>query len=1806
MGLPAVRTALLLSFYLCVSTQVQGQSKCPDGYRHFRRHCYMFSDFPVNNLKAEAICARDGGKLAVVSGPVYQFLAEATNRFRTPHWVGMPRRKVKAKPGYNVWPKTPNDSPGNENRHLRHLKTGRRKVRDCILMYQYFDSYTWRPFACSTKAGYICQLDPAAVSEGPKVPIGTEPLPQGVFSWCQQEENRNSLSCILERDYPDRLKEYTSSFSAFLPATDQDVHIVYYGKEGSKVELEAFPAPGAGRVTHINPCQEVEKFTTYVKAENREGKVVELMQGVTRDGTARFQKFHEVTCRQSEPVLGGCSGTCTEGEKLHRAMNDSLQDTPDLTPCFQQTVLMWVPCFFLLAVAPLYVRYLRMGNRGYIQMSRINKAKTAFAVLLVLVTSLDLFKALADFGFGEVVPSVYFVTPLVLTITMGVASFLIQYERLKGTQSSGVLFIFWLLATLCGIVTFYSKISALSKGGVDDIFRFVTFYVYFTLVLIQLILSTVSERPPLFSKINSDPNRSPEEYSSFLSRMTFLWFTPLVVLGYKRSLVTTDLHTLSDCNKSENIVPEFEKELLKEIVKYKREKKEEAKFKNKKVTEAKDKSELENLTKVETAKGGAKHEYPSLYRALVRYFLPTFITSGVFKLCADILMFVSPQILGWLIAFTRDKSAQPWKGYLLAVLLLMTTMLQSLLTHQFGYRTNVWGMRVKTVVTAAIYKKALLLTNGARKNLSVGNMVNLMTSDVTKLQMLCQSLHSVWAAPLQIVVAMYFLWRTLGPSILAGLGVMVLLIPVNGVIASGTRKQVMKLMKKKDSRLKLLSEVLNGIKVLKLYAWELSFKEKIEALRRKELQHIRKKGYFASLFFLTWSGAPILVALTAFAVYVMVDERNVLDAEKAFVALSLFNIVRAPLNMLPSLLTSIIQVKVSLRRLGEFFGGDELDPENVHKETASGRAISVYDGTFSWGKEEDPILKNVNLSIPGGALVAVIGQVGSGKSSLLSALLGEMETQGGRIAVMGTTAYVPQQAWIQNATLRDNILFGIPMNHSRYNEVLEACALGPDLEMLPAGDNTEIGEKGINLSGGQKQRVSLARAVYNDASIYYLDDPLSAVDTHVGKHIFDKVIGPNGLLKGKTRVLVTHGISFLPQCDQITALVDGRIWLMGTYRQLLAQNEAFADFIRNYGNFEEEKDDDSDAEDTSGEAAPLPDKQRDTNEENNKDDVTKKSNGNVPVKVPADLSDRPNKGGHENGTPIARKDEPSEGKKIQLPEKKDKLIEKEKSKTGKVKASVYMAYVKSAGVILPIIGVLGVAAQQATLVGSNFWLSAWSDDDVINGTQNAERRNVRLGVYGALGMGQALVATTGAFCLILGGVRSSRTLHKTALLHVLRGSLQYFDVTPLGRIVNRFSQDMNNIDNSMPSLSGMVLNFIFSLIGTIVVISITTPIFLAVLLPVAVLYFFIQRFYIATSRQLQRLEAVSRSPIYSHFSETLQGTSVIRAYGRADQFGRENQTKVDDSQAAAYLTIIATRWLSLGLDVVSNIIIFSATMFAVLGRESLTPGLVGLSITYALQVTLFLGGMVRVTSQLEATIVAVERLKEYEETNEEAEWSIDDNRPPDSWPSEGKIRFNSYQTRYREGLDLVLSNITVDIGSGEKIGIVGRTGSGKSSLALALFRIIESAGGDIVIDGINISKIGLHDLRSRISIIPQDPVLFSGTLRMNLDPFGKHNDVDIWLALQQSHLKNFVMNLEKKLEHDVTEGGENLSVGQRQLVCLARALLRKSKILVLDEATAAVDLETDDLIQSTIRTQFADCTVLTIAHRLNTIMDSTR
>jgi len=790
-------------------------------------------------------------------------------------------------------------------------------------------------------------------------------------------------------------------------------------------------------------------------------------------------------------------------------------------------------------------------------------------------------------------------------------------------------------------------------------------------------------------------------------------------------------------------------------------------------------------------------------------------------------------------------------------------------------------------------------------------------------------------------------------------------------------------------------------------------------------------------------------------------------------------------------------------------------------------------------------------------LVAVVGQVGCGKSTLLSAILGETEKLHGSVFVEGSVAYVSQQAWIQNATVRENILFSRAFDSARYERVIDTCALRQDLEILPAGDATEIGERGINLSGGQKQRVSLARAVYFNADIYLLDDPLSAVDAHVGKHIFDNVVGPRGMLRNKTRLLVTHGIHFLPQVDQIIVIKEGRISECGTYSELLANSGAFAEFLQTYAS-------ENHSANSSGELARLSNShttRSSTSDEKEVEDVEKLSED-------------------ETG----------------------KMIDEERSETGRVKFSVFLSYLKSVGACFTVTTIIFLFLMEACTVGTGVWLAYWSSANITTNKQ----RDFYIGIYGGIALGQGIFTFLMSISLTFGSMLASRRLHHGLLNNIMRSPMSFFDTTPLGRIVNRFSKDMYVVDETLERAMCDFLWCLFDIIGLITAISYATPLFLAVLPFLGALYFYIQRVYVATSRQLKRIESVSRSPIYSHFLETITGATTIRAFSQQQRFIRDNYSRTDENQVAYYLSISSNRWLAIRLEFIGNCLILCAGLFAVLSRDKIMSGLVGMSLTYSLEVTDTLNWFVRMTSDLETDLVAVERVKEYSETPSEAEWIKPDSRPPDNWPDMGSIAIEDFDLKYREGLPLVLKQINCVIGAGEKVGIVGRTGAGKSSLTLALFRILERAGGRIVIDGVDIANIGLQDLRSRLTIIPQDPVLFSGTLRLNLDPFDRHTDEELWKALEVSHLKNFVSGLDDGLQHAVAEGGENLSVGQRQLVCLARALLRKSKILVLDEATAAVDLETDELIQQTIRREFADRTVFTIAHRLNTIMDYDR
>ncbi|XP_068065704.1 ATP-binding cassette sub-family C member 3 isoform X1 [Anomalospiza imberbis] len=1476
-------------------------------------------------------------------------------------------------------------------------------------------------------------------------------------------------------------------------------------------------------------------------------------------------------------------------------------DNPDLTPCFQNTILAWIPGIYLWSALPFYLLYLKRNKRGYIVLSVLSRFKTLFGVLLWCVSWADLFYSFHELLQNRTPPPVYFVTPLVVGITVLLATLLIQYERLRGIQSSGVLIIFWFLSVLCAMGPFRSKImTTAAQGHVNERFRFTTFYIYFALIIIEFILSCFKEKPPFFSPVNMDANPCPELNSGFLSRLTFWWFTSMAIHGYKRPLEDKDLWSLNEDDTSKTIVQQLSKEWDREKVECK---------------QKEDVSYMKKSNHVQNHVGGSPEEAevlvrdkkhnrkPSFLKALLRTFGPYFLIGSFFKLIQDLLSFVNPQLLSVLIGFIKNKDAPAWWGFLIAALMFICAVLQTLILHQHFQYCFVTGMRLRTGITGVIYRKSLAITNSAKRSSTVGEIVNLMSVDAQRFMDLMTFLNMLWSAPLQIFLALYFLWQTLGASVLAGVAVMVLLIPFNSAIAIKTRAFQVEQMRYKDSRIKLMNEILGGIKVLKLYAWEPSFSEKVLEIRKNELRVLKKSAYLNSLSTFAWISAPFLVALTTFAVYVSVDEKNILDAEKAFVSLSLFNILKFPLNMLPQVISNIAQTSVSLKRIQQFLNHDELNPNCVEtKVIAPGNAISVRNATFSWGKELKPTLKDINMLIPSGSLVAIVGHVGCGKSSLVSALLGEMEKLEGEVAVKGSVAYVPQQAWIQNATLKDNILFGQAPNEEKYEDVLESCALKTDLEVLPGGDQTEIGEKGINLSGGQRQRVSLARAVYSSSDIFLLDDPLSAVDSHVAKHIFDKVIGPDGVLKGKTRILVTHGISFLPQVDHIIVLVDGKISEMGSYQELLKQNKAFAEFLRNYALDEDIEEDEPTmleeeevllAEDTLSIHTDLADNEPVTNE------VRKQFLRQLSV-VSSEGGECPNKMSTKRRVCEKKPAEPP------LPRKSanEKLIQAETTETGTVKLTVFWQYMKAVSPVISLVICFLYCCQNAAAIGANVWLSDWTNEPVVNGTQH--NTSMRIGVYAALGLLQGLIVLICSFTLAMGGINAARTLHAALLENKFHTPQSFYDTTPTGRIINRFSKDIYVIDEVIPPTILMFLGTFFTSLSTMIVIIASTPLFAVVIVPLAILYFFVQRFYVATSRQLKRLESVSRSPIYSHFSETVSGASVIRAYRRVKAFVDISDSKVDENQKSYYPGIVSNRWLGIRVEFVGNCIVLFAALFAVIGRNSLNAGLVGLSVSYALQVTLSLNWMVRMTSELETNIVAVERIKEYSETETEAPWIIEGKSPPENWPSKGDLEFVNYSVRYRKGLDLVLKDLNLQVHGGEKIGIVGRTGAGKSSMTLCLFRILEAVKGEIKIDGVKISEIGLHDLRSRLTIIPQDPVLFSGTLRMNLDPFNKYSDEEIWKALELSHLKRFVSSQPSMLDYECSEGGENLSVGQRQLVCLARALLRKTRILILDEATAAIDLETDDLIQMTIRTQFVDCTVLTIAHRLNTIMDYTR
>ena len=1078
----------------------------------------------------------------------------------------------------------------------------------------------------------------------------------------------------------------------------------------------------------------------------------------------------------------------------------------------------------------------------------------------------------------------------------------------------------------------------------------------------------------------------PEIFASYPNKITFSWITNLLAKGWKRPLTQDDLYDLNPSERCVNVSERW---------------------------------------RTHWDKLAARKRYN---RAPVNVLWPMFQTFGLYYLLSSLIQLLSvlvnqltPQALNLLIGFISSDEEE-WKGYLYMILLVALKMIVIVLNSQYFLQQLILGLRMRSALTSAIFSKSFKLTSKSRKERSLGESVNLMQIDSQRLMDVIQNLNLLWSSPLTILLSMYSLWGLLGAASLAGLAVMVLLIPTNAALGARMKKFQRENMKFKDNRMKSMNEILDGVKVLKLYAWEPSFQGQVEAIREKEVTNLKKLAYMQAVQRFIFSATPFFVAIASFATFVLIDPNNILDAQIAFVSLSYFNIMRNPLTSLPNLIVQMIQAQVSIDRVNKYLNSPEINPNIVTNREEGETVVRISNGSFTWEEGSPPVLEKINLEVERKQLVAVVGQVGSGKSSLLSALINDLTKTvlNAEINVAGDLSYVPQQAWMQNTSLRQNITFGAEFDELTYSKVVQACALQPDLEILPSGDLTEIGEKGINLSGGQKQRISLARAVYNDGDIYLLDDPLSAVDAHVGKHLFDEVIGPGGLLQNKTRILVTHSVRYLPAMDKIVVLKDGRISEVGTYRELLDQGKDFANFLIQH--IQEEEDELLAGGDTEGLELVKADLVSKMGEKTVEKEVKRsRSRSSVTSSSSQPQLRRVRSEGETGGstetsetTPMRRgaKQRRNYGaadtRAKKEPEKKSvggarggrggrgRLMTTEFLETKAVDKAVYSFYFKAVGVQITVYILLLNIIQQALSIGTNVWLSEWSDDPEAG---EVKVRNIYLSVYGVLGVLTAVVFCVVNLATALGGLNASTLLHDKMVSGVLRAPMSFFDTNPKGRIVNRFAKDIDMVDSSIPLTFAALMRLGLGVVGTIVVICTTIPWFIAIIIPIAFLYYMVQRFYVSSSRQLRRIESSTRSPIYSWFGEAVSGVTTVKAYKLEAEFRRQMALKVDSNGASMVPNYMANRWLSIRLEMLGNLIVLFAALLAVLGRETLEPGLVGLSLSYAMQITNSLNMLIRQSSQIENNMVSVERIREYQTSlPHEADWTVAGDPGPDQWP----------------------------------------------------------------------------------------------------------------------------------------------------------------------------------------------------------------
>uniref|UniRef100_A0A3P9HUZ4 Multidrug resistance-associated protein 4 n=1 Tax=Oryzias latipes TaxID=8090 RepID=A0A3P9HUZ4_ORYLA len=1136
-----------------------------------------------------------------------------------------------------------------------------------------------------------------------------------------------------------------------------------------------------------------------------------------------------------------------------------------------------------------------------------------------------------------------------------------------------------------------------------------------------------------------------------------------------------------------------------------------------------------------------KLQPPKLSKALIQCYWKSYILIGVYIFLEEVIKVIQPVLLGKLIEYFESYDAtQPvpvYEAYSYAAGISLSTFSLALLHHLYFYQVQRAGMKIRVAVCHMIYQKALCLNSSGLAKTTTGQIVNLLSNDVNKFDEVTLYLHFLWLGPLQGIIVTVLLLYAIGPSCLAGMAVLLILMPIQttfGRLFSSLRAKTAVLT---DERIRTMNEVVSGIRVIKMYGWEKPFVCFI--LHRMEISKIMQSSYLRGLNMASFFVASKIVIFFTICVYVLTG--NKLSASRVFMAVSLYGAVRLTITLFfPFAIEKVSESLISIQRIQKFLLLHEVAPQRLGLPVVEKDCmVKIQDLTCYWDKNlEAPTLQNMCFTVRPEQLLAVIGPVGAGKSSLLSAILGELCHESGVIKVKGELTYTSQQPWILPGTIRSNILFGKELDPKKYDRVLRACALKRDIELLPGGDLAMVGDRGTNLSGGQKARVSLARAVYQDADIYLLDDPLSAVDAEVGRHLFQQCIC--GLLRKKPRILVTHQLQYLKVADQIVVLKEGQMVARGTYRELQLSGVDFTSLLKH------------DQEDEQQDFPPF-------------------------TCLPHVLSDRSSVSSLSSSqySLIEGTDAHSmTPHPFRLCANRDKA----KCTTGKRHTCKNIRKMKQY--------VLNDTISPILLM-----LIEWNCYKLMFFFLCVSGLTATSVVFGFL--------RTLVFFNVL--VSSAQKLHNSMFNAIIRTSFRFFDANPIGRILNRFSKDIGYLDSLLPWTFVDFTQVFLQVIGVIAVAAIIIPWILIPIVPLLGVFLFLRHYFLQTSRNIKRLESTTRSPVFSHLSSTLQGLSTIRAFRVQERFQQMFDEYQDLHSEAWFLFLTTSRWFAVRLDVICSVFVTITAFGCLYLKEGLEPGAVGLALTYAVTLTGMFQWGVRQSAEIENMMTSVERVVEYAELESEAQWETDF-QPPEDWPQTGTVTFDRVNFSYSVSEPLVLKDLSVTFASKEKVGIVGRTGAGKSSLASALFRLAEPEG-KITIDGFLTSEIGLHPLRQKMSIIPQDPVLFTGTMRKNLDPFRQHTDEDLWNALQEVQMKAVVEDLPNKLEEILTESGSNFSVGQRQLVCLARAILRKNRILILDEATANVDLRTDSLIQQTIRDKFQDCTVLTIAHRLNTIID---